>query len=112
MKRLAVAIVEDRITAGDLEALRRRVARSGGTSREAVVLDFLEDDLREVQGALARINDYVARVDGALRDMRRGRRDLLGLAAAGGPMEQVEHLESTLASMRRRLAQVAVKLPR
>jgi hypothetical protein len=116
VKRFAVAVAEVPIdlplaTAQDLNALRRRLAGAGAAAQEAVLVDFLEDDLREAEGALGVVTDYVASIESALRDARVGRKDLLALALGGGPVEQIEYLTTTLASLRRRLAQIAVRLP-
>jgi len=98
-----------RATREDLAALRRRIA--GATAAEAVILDFLEDDLREAEGALGEVTDYLGAVEEALRDPRAGRRDLLALAAGRGPVERIEYLAAMLESLRRRLGQVALRLP-
>ncbi len=116
MKRLAVAVAEVPMdlplaTTQDLDGLRRRLAGAGASAQEAVLVDFLEDDLREAEGALGIVTDYVGSIENALRDPRAGRRDLLALALGGGPVEQIEYLSTTLASLRRRLAQIAVRLP-
>jgi hypothetical protein len=36
---------------------------------------------------------------------------MVALATGAGPMEQLEYLQTTLASLRRRLTQVAARLP-
>jgi hypothetical protein len=94
--------------AGAVDALRRRLA--GTTAREHVVLDFLEDDLREARGALAAVAAYVANLEAALADPSPSRDALLGLALGGGPAERVDYLQAMLASARRRLAQVAARM--
>jgi len=98
-----------RATAADLALLRRRL--SGATAQESVVLDFLEDDLREAEAALGAVTDYLGGVEEALRDSRAGRRDLLALAVGGGTAEKIEYLGAMVASVRRRLVQVAARLP-
>jgi hypothetical protein len=98
-----------RATPADLAALRRRLA--GATAQEAVVLDFLEDDLHEAEAALGAVTDYLGAVEEALRDARAGRRDLLALAAGCGTGEKIEYLGAMVESVRRRLAQVAARLP-
>lgn len=98
-----------RATAADLMALRRRLR--GATAQEAVALDFLEDDLREAEAALGAVTDWLGGVEEALRDPRAGRRDLLALAIGGGPLEKIEYLGAMVASVRRRLGQVAGRLP-
>ena len=103
----AVAVVE-RATTG-MDVLRRRLV--GTTAHEAVLADFLEDDLREAQGALASLTGWVASVAEALGDPRATGRELLALAAGDGPFEDLEYLRTTALSLRRRLAQLAVRLP-
>jgi hypothetical protein len=98
-----------RATAADLAALSRRLA--GGTAQEAVALDFLEDDLREAEVALGAVTDFLASVEQSLRDPRAGRGDLLALAGGPGPTRHVEMLGEVLESVRRRLGQVAARLP-
>jgi hypothetical protein len=94
--------------AGAVERLRQRLA--GSTAREHVVLDFLEDDLREVRAALAAVAAYVANVEAALADGVPSPQRLLSLAQGRGPAERVEYLQAVLASARRRLAQVAARM--
>jgi hypothetical protein len=95
---------------GDLGALRRRV--TGLTTREAVLADLLEDDLREAQGALSDVAAWLAGADRALSDPRCGKGDLLALAGGDGPLERLAYLETTVCWLRRRLGQLAVRLPR
>ena len=90
-----------------VEALRQRLA--GTTAREHVVLDFLEDDLRETRAALAAVVGYLAEVEGALAREPTADR-LLGLARAVEPVSQVDVLQNALASVRRRLSQVAARM--
>lgn len=91
-----------------VEALRQRLA--GKTAREHVVLDFLEDDLRESRAALAAVAAYLANVEGALADEAPTPERLLALAGALDPLEQLEYLQSVLSSVRRRLSQVAARM--
>ena len=112
MKRVAVALAEDRAEgARDLAGLRRRLARAGGGSQEAVLLDFLEDDLAESRRSLAEVREYLSRVEGALRDPRAARHRLLALARYFPAAQELEYLEATLGRLRRRLAQVSERLP-
>lgn len=92
---------------GAVEALRRRLS---ATAREHVVLDFLEDDLREARGALASVASYVANVEAALSDGDLSQQRLLSLAIGGGPIDRIDELGELLASVRRRLAQVAARM--
>jgi len=90
-----------------VDALRRRL---GGSAREHVVLDFLEDDLREARAALAGVASYVANVDAALAEDAPSRDRFLSLAMGGGPIEKIDELAELLSSVRRRLAQVAARM--
>ena len=94
--------------AGAVEALRARLA--GSTAREHVVLDFLEDDLREVRAALAAVVAYVANVEAALADGEPSQQRLLSVALGGKPGDRIEELAAAIASVRRRLAQVAARM--
>jgi hypothetical protein len=94
---------------GDLVGLRRRLA--GATAQEAVVVDFLEDDLREAEAALAEIAGWVDAVADALHDARAGGQRYAALAARD-PADAVDYLGATLTNVRRRLGQVASGLGR
>jgi hypothetical protein len=94
--------------AGAVQALRQRLASS--TAREHVVLDFLEDDLREVRAALAAVTAYLGEVEGALVDEAPSPARLVALARSVDPAEQVDYLQAVLASVRRRLSQVAARM--
>ncbi len=102
--RVALRTVED----SAVQRLRARLA--GPTAREHVVLDFLEDDLQEVRGALAAVAAYVANVEAALADGEPSQQRLLSLALGGKPGDRIEELASAVASVRRRLAQVAARM--
>ena len=105
---LAPAGTTTSVDAGAVEALRRRLA--GSTAREHVVLDFLEDDLRETRAALGALAAYLDDVEGALSRETPTADRLAGLARALDPTQQVESLQDALASVRRRLAQVAARM--
>lgn len=92
---------------GAVEALRRRL---GSTAREHVVLDFLEDDLREARAALAGVAAWIANVEGALAEGAPSQQRILSLALGGRPGERIEELSQAIASVRRRLAQVAARM--
>jgi hypothetical protein len=92
---------------GAVDALRRRL---GSTAREHVVLDFLEDDLREARAALAGVAAWVANVEGALAEGAPSQQRILSLALGGRPGERIEELSQAIASVRRRLAQVAARM--
>jgi hypothetical protein len=92
----------------DLEDLRRRLPAA--TEKETVVLDFLEDDLREATEALGVVARYVGDVQVSLADPRLGRDDLLALALGRGPLEQLEYLSGVVGNLRRRLIQLSKRL--
>ncbi|HVO18578.1 MAG TPA: hypothetical protein VMU15_04940 [Anaeromyxobacter sp.] len=93
---------------GAVDALRRRLAES--TAREHVVLDFLEDDLRESRAALSAVAAFLANVEAALSDEAPTPERLMSLARAVDPAAQVDYLQTVLASVRRRLSQVAARM--
>jgi hypothetical protein len=93
---------------GAVDALRRRLA--SGSAREHVVLDFLEDDLAEARAALAGVAAWLANVEIALGEGSPSKYQILAHALGGGPGDRVEELSSALASVRRRLAQVAARM--
>lgn len=107
MTRTATALAPA-VATNAVEALRRRLA--GSTAREHVVLDFLEDDLREARAALSAVAAFLANVEGALADEAPSPERLLSLARSIDPAEQVDYLQSVLASARRRLSQVAARM--
>lgn len=92
---------------GAVDALRRRL---GATAREHVVLDFLEDDLREARAALAGVVAWVANVEGALADGDPSQQRILSLALGCRPGDRIEELSQAVAAVRRRLAQVAARM--
>ncbi len=94
--------------AGAVDALRARLA--GSTAREHVVLDFLADDLREVHEALSAVVAYVSNVEAALADGEPSQQRILALALGGNPADRIEELSRAVAGVRRRLAQVAVRM--
>ncbi len=113
MKRAigAIALAKVRpgaVDGGAVEALRSRLA--GPTAREHVVLDFLADDLREVRSALAAVAAYVANVEAALGVGEPSQQRLLALALGGKPGDWIDELATAVASVRRRLAQVAARM--
>ena len=95
--------------AADLSGLRARLA--GGSAREAVLLDFLEDDLCEARSALASVAGWLDDVERVLGDPTSGRQLLLRLVLGRGPHEGLERLGGVLGNLRRRLAQVSARLP-
>jgi hypothetical protein len=93
---------------GAVDALRRRLA--SGTAREHVVLDFLEDDLRDARTALAGIAAWIATVEGALGERAPSQDQILSLALGGRPGTGLDELATAIASVRKRLAQVAARM--
>jgi hypothetical protein len=93
---------------GAVDALRRRLA--SGTAREHVVLDFLEDDLREARTALAGIAAWIATVEGAIGDGAPSQDRILSLALGGRAGAGLDELATAIASVRKRLAQVAARM--
>ena len=91
-----------------VEALRQRLA--GTTAKEHVVLDFLADDLREASDALAVLQAYLRGVEATLGGADVSQQRLLALSLGRGPVDQIDALAELLASVRRRLAQVAVRM--
>ena len=98
-----------RATAADLASLRRRLGLPG--AREAVAVDFLEDDLREAEVALGAVAGWLGAVEEALRDPRVGRRELAILSSSAGPAARIEHFCAVAESIHRRLAQLAAAVP-
>jgi hypothetical protein len=109
----ATSVVESAAVAApsrDLDPLRRRLA--GATAREAVLVDFLEDDLREAEAAVAELAEWLAAVGARVRDPEVTRHDLMALAARSQGSDGTEYLGGVLANVRRRIAQVAISLER
>jgi hypothetical protein len=115
VKRTALALAEapGRATRrpGLLDPIRRRLAGAGGSAREAVLADLLEDDLDETAAALAALDRYLGIVRSELGAVRGDGRRLLALSALADPGPAVDRLDSTLAALRRRMAQLARRLP-
>ncbi len=109
MKRTATAVALAPAPATTaVDSLRRRLA--GSTAREHVVLDFLEDDLREARAAAAGVTDFLDQVEAALAEEVPSPERLSALAAAIGPAERLDYLQTVLASVRRRLSQLAARM--
>ena len=109
--RTALALVDPFSGGTDrLDGLRGRLEREGAASTEAVLVDFVEDDLALAEGALEEVRRWVAHVDRALRDPSAGRRELLE-AGRDHAVGDAEALAGTLASLQRRLVRLAGHLP-
>ncbi len=93
--------------APDLAGLRGRVGEA--TERDAVIIDFLEDDLHEARAALGAVGRYLSEVAAALGGGG-GREQVLALALGRGPLERIEYLGGVVGNLRRRLAQVSGRL--
>ena len=91
-----------------VEALRRRLA--GTTAKEHVVLDFLADDLREARQALSILQAYLGGIEATVGGADVSPQRLAALSQGGGPGGQIDLLAEALASVRRRLAQVAARM--
>lgn len=112
-RRTAVAlaaIATEPDPAPDLTRLRSRVGEA--TERDAVVIDFLEDDLLEARAALRAVGSYLSEVEAVLGDGAGGRERILALALGGGPPERIEYLGGVVGGLRRRLAQLSSRLTR
>jgi hypothetical protein len=109
VNRSALALSVQAAPAHDLAPLRRRL--SGATARESVVVDFLEDDLREAEAAIADARAWLEEAVRAVCDARAGRADIVEIAARD-PSGSVEYLGEMMQSVRRRLAQVAYGIER
>lgn len=96
------------IDEGAVDALRRRLA--SGTAREHVVLDFLEEDLHDARTALAGVAAWLANVEAALAEGVPAQQRILSVALGGGPAERIDELSTAVASVRRRLVQVAARM--
>ena len=112
-RRTALAVIEAAppAPAGKpalLEGLRRRLPPE--SDKDAVVLDFLEDDLREAREALATVGSYFGDVEAAVAGSASGKDEFLALALGRGPVEQLEYLAGVLQTLRRRLVQVSARL--
>lgn len=108
-RKMAVALREvSQAAPADLARLRQRLPPE--SDRDAVVLDFLEDDLAEIRGSLSEVSRYVEDVEGALGDAETDRDRLLALALGRGPLERLEYVSGVVQNLRRRLVQVSARM--
>lgn len=109
-RQTALAVAAPTVAAGAsaVDALRQRLA--AGSAREHVILDFLEDDLRDARAALAGVAAWLANVEAALSAEAPTQQHVVALAANGLPLERVDELANAVVSVRRRLAQVAARM--
>jgi hypothetical protein len=93
------------------EALAPGERRPGpfARARERIVLELLEDELREVRSALAAAAACVAGVEAALGDGEPSRQRLPPVAPGGERGDRIEELAAAVASIRRRLARLAAR---
>lgn len=105
----AVAVIEAPAKPQSAVAiLRRRLANA--TQHEQVLLDFLEDDLREARDALAEVAHHLDATDALLLDPGATRGELVEKALDGAPLERLDYLSAVLGNLRKRLVQVAARL--
>ncbi len=75
-----------------------------------VLVDFLEDDLREGLAALSEVESHFTDVLGAIRSERLSPITLLEASEDWRALERLEYLMVVVAQLRRRLSQAAGKL--
>jgi len=101
------------VRGGDrLDPLRQRFAAAGGSSPEAVLVDFLEDDLYEAEDLVGYLTAYLAMAARRLEDPLARGEDFRALLGEDEVLDAVAHLGQTVENVRRRLAQVARRLSR
>ena len=97
-----------------VDAIRRSVERLEALLPEredsAVLLDFLEDDLREGLEAVAELEDHFTGVLEALRSDRLSPVELLEAGEDFRVLNRLEYLTTVVTQLRRRLSQAAGKL--
>lgn len=71
---------------------------------------FLDDDLREAALAITQLEQYLVRALGVLESSDLSRRDVQGVASDVDVLDQLDHLNETLESLRRRLAKLASQM--
>jgi polyhydroxyalkanoate synthesis regulator phasin len=76
----------------------------------AVLMDFLEDDLREGLDAIAQVESHFNDVVDALRSDRVGPISLLEVAEDFRVLNRLEYLMVVVSQLRKRLAQAAGKM--
>lgn len=109
---VAVREREIEIKQTGLASFRAVLDRAGAGAREQVMVDFLEDDLRAATEAVDELRGYVDGLRAALQGGRAGRGELLALAREPQPIQSLDELQGTITGLRRRLAVVALRLPR
>lgn len=112
MRNLATAAVEVECTPADpiREAAARLREALPARTDSAVLVDFLEDDLREGIAAIAEIEAHFTDVLDALRSDRLSAIRLLEAADDFRALQKLEYLTTTVSQLRRRMCQAAGKL--
>lgn len=115
MSRLDV-LSADRIEDGEedvvTEAVARLARRLPQRTDARVVMDFLEDDLREGMGALSDVEAHFTDLLDTLRSSRLSPISLLEAADDQRVLGQLETLHNIVSRLRRRMSQAAVQLKR
>lgn len=105
---LAMRLVEDPVRTA-IDRIARRLPPGTDTR---VVLDFLEDDLREGLAAIEDVEGHFTRVLQALGSDEAGPERVLDAAEDLQMLQRLEHLLIAAAQLRRRLSQVAGRMSR
>lgn len=98
--------------------IRDRIARRDRTDNRALnskhelrnLLLFIDDDLRETATAIGGIEHFLVQAQELIEKENVTSIELRQLASDGGVEGQLDYLSETLASLRRRMGQVADKL--
>lgn len=92
------------------EAVARLVAALPEREDSKVLVDFLEDDLREGLGAIAEVEAHFTDILDALRADRVSPISLINASEDYRVLERLEYLMVVVSQLRRRLAQAAGKV--
>lgn len=115
MRRLDVLSAE-RIEEGESDAVKSAVSRLSRKLPQrtdaTVVMDFLEDDLREGLGALSEVEAHFTDLLDTLLSSRLSPISLLEAADDQRVLVQIDALHSVVSRLRRRMSQAAVQLQR
>lgn len=91
-----------------IEHLRGRFFRRRG--QDQVLVDFLEDELREGQQAVDAVAAYFDEVLATLRDRETTAAGLIDLADDSAVLDRLEDLEAAVGNLRKRLLKVAARV--
>lgn len=94
------------------EAARRLLARLPPREDSRVLVDFLEDDLREGFDAIADVEAHFVEVLAALRDEQITPLSLLDASEDLRVLQRLEYLLTVVSQLRRRLSQAAGRVRR